>query len=127
MVGSADYWDIKNDGNVMGQEVSEKLLSLLGNLKQTYGGKDVYQTLDEKAAHLLYFAVKNHPFVDGNKRIGSLLFILFLVENNYLQNKKGERKINDAALTALALLVAESNPTQKPVMIKLIVNLINKK
>ena len=113
--------------DLFGQEVSEKLLALLGNVKQSLGGKDVYPTLDEKAAHLLYFAVKNHPFVDGNKRIGSLLFILFLVENNYLVNKKGERKINDTALTVLALLVAESKPDQKDVMIKLIVNLINKK
>jgi prophage maintenance system killer protein len=71
--------------------------------------------------------VKDHPFVDGNKRIGALLFILFLVQNNYLVNKKGERKINDSALTALTLLVATSSPNQKDVMIKLIVNLINKK
>lgn len=120
---------LKNEeaSDLFGAEVSEKFLSLLGNIGQTYGGKEVYPTLDEKAAHLLYFAVKNHPFVDGNKRIGALLFILFLVENNYLVNKKGERKINDTALTALTLLVAESKPAQKDVMIKLIVNLINKK
>ncbi|OGE88394.1 MAG: hypothetical protein A3J07_01200 [Candidatus Doudnabacteria bacterium RIFCSPLOWO2_02_FULL_49_13] len=120
---------LKNEeaSELFAQEVSEKLLSLLGNIKQSLGGQDVYPTLEEKAAHLLYFAVKNHPFVDGNKRIGALLFILFLVENNYLHNKKGERKINDAALTAVTLLVAESKPQQKEVMIKLIVNLINKK
>jgi death-on-curing family protein len=112
---------------LFGAEVSEKLLSLLGNVKQSFGGKEVYPTLDEKAAHLLYFSVKNHPFVDGNKRIGALLFILFLVENNYLHNKKGERKINDTALTAVTLLVAASKPDQKEVMVKLIVNLINKK
>ncbi|MEJ0021703.1 MAG: RhuM family protein [Candidatus Doudnabacteria bacterium] len=112
---------------LFGTEVSEKLLSLLGNVKQSLGGKDVYPTLEEKAAHLLYFAVKNHPFVDGNKRIGALLFILFLVQNNFLINKRGERKINDSALTAVTLLVAESKPAQKDVMVKLIVNLINKK
>ncbi len=117
----------KEASDLFGQEVSEKLLALLGNIKQTFGGKDVYPTLDEKAAHLLYFAVKNHPFVDGNKRIGALLFILFLVQNNYLHNKRGERKINDSALTAVTLLVAESKPVQKDIMIKLIVNLINKK
>src|SRR3989344_5398131 len=117
----------KEVSDLFGQEVSVKLLSLLGNLRQTFGGKDVYPTLDEKAAHLLYFAVKNHPFIDGNKRIGALLFILFLVQNNYLVNKKGERKINDTALTAITLLVAESKPAQKDIMIKLIVNLINKK
>jgi prophage maintenance system killer protein len=112
---------------LFGQEVSDKLAALLGNIKQTFAGRDVYPTLDEKAAHLLYFAVKNHPFVDGNKRIGALLFILFLVQNNYLHNRRGQRKINDSALTALTLLVAESKPAQKDVMIKLVVNLINKK
>jgi len=117
----------KEASELFGQEVSEKLAALLGNVRQALGGKDVYPTLEEKAAHLLYFAVKNHPFVDGNKRIGALLFILFLVQNNYLHNKHGERKINDSALTAITLLVAESKPTQKEVMVKLIVNLINKK
>src|SRR3989344_1170131 len=105
----------------------ENLLALLGNIGQTYDGKEVYPTLEEKAAHLLYFAVKNHPFVDGNKRIGALLFILFLIENRFLHNKKGERKINDSALTAITLLVAESKPVQKEVIVKVIVNLINKK
>jgi len=117
----------KEASELFGQEVSEKLLALLGNIGQTYGGKEVYPSFEEKAAHLLYFAVKNHPFVDGNKRIGALLFILFLIENRFLLNKKGERKINDAALTALTLLVAESKPGQKEVMIKVIVNLINKR
>ena len=112
---------------LFGSEVNQKLAQVLGNLGHTYGGKDLYPSLDEKAAHLLYFAVKDHPFVDGNKRIGALLFLLFLINNNYLINKKGEKKINDSALTALTLLVASSKPDQKDVMIKLIVNLINKK
>ena len=113
--------------DLFGQEVSSKLASVLGNIRQTFGNKDLYPSLDEKAAHLLYFAVKDHPFVDGNKRIGALLFILFLIQNNYLLNKKGERKINDAGLTAITLLVAESKPDQKDVMVKVIVNLINKR
>jgi prophage maintenance system killer protein/phage regulator Rha-like protein len=117
----------KQASDIFGTEVEFKLKALLGNVEQTFGGKNLYASIEEKAAHLLYFAIKDHPFTDGNKRIGSLLFLLYLVENNYLYNKKGERKINDAALTALALLVAESKPEQKDVMVKLVVNLINRK
>jgi prophage maintenance system killer protein len=117
----------KEASDLFGQEVSNKLNSVLGSIGQTYLGKELYPSIEEKAAHLLYFAVKDHPFVDGNKRIGALMFILFLINNNYLINKQGQRKINDAALTALTLLVAESKPQQKDVMIKLIVNLINNK
>jgi prophage maintenance system killer protein len=112
---------------LFGAEVNKKLAQVLGNIDHSFDGKELYPSLEEKAAHLLYFAVKDHPFVDGNKRIGALLFILFLVQNNFLINKKGERKINDTALTVLTLLIAESKPDQKDVMIRLIVNLINKK
>ncbi len=115
----------KEAGELFGQEVEGKLQAVLGSINQTYDGKELYPTIEEKAAHLLYFAIKDHPFTDGNKRIGSLLFMLFLVENHFLHNKKGERKINDAALITLALLIAESKPEQKEVMVKLIVNLIN--
>jgi prophage maintenance system killer protein len=117
----------KEASDLFGSEVGHKLSSVIASTQQSFAGKDLYPSLDEKAAHLLYFAVKDHPFVDGNKRIGALLFILFLVNNNYLINKRGERKINDAGLTALTLLVAESKPAQKDVMIRVIVNLINKK
>lgn len=112
--------------NLFGQEVGPKLTAVLGSITQSFNGKTLYPTLEEKAAHLFYLLVKDHPFVDGNKRIGSLLFILFLIQNNCLYNSKGERKINDSALTALALLIAESEPSQKDIMIKLIVNLIKR-
>ncbi len=118
----------KEAGNLFGQEVGEKFKAVLGNINQTFGGKQLYPSLEEKAAHLLYFLVKDHPFADGNKRIGSLVFMLYLVQNNALfSSKTGERKINDNALAALALLVAESKPSDKKIMVSLIVNLINKK
>ncbi len=113
--------------DIFGAESGSKFQGLLGNIEQTWGGKPLYESLEEKAAHLLYFAIKDHPFVDGNKRIGSLLFLLYLIENRALYNKRGERKLNDNALAALALLIAESKPDQKEVMVKLIVNIINKK
>jgi prophage maintenance system killer protein/predicted XRE-type DNA-binding protein len=112
---------------LFGTESGSKLQALLGNVEQTWNNKPLYESLEEKAAHLLYFTIKDHPFIDGNKRIGSLLFLLFLIENRALYNKRGERKLNDNALVALALLIAESKPEQKEVMVKLVVNIINKK
>jgi death-on-curing family protein len=93
-------------------------------LEQTFAGQSLYPSIEERAAHLLYFIIKDHPFIDGNKRIASFLFIVFLVKNNYLHNKKGEKKINDNALAALALLVAESDPKEKELMTALITNLL---
>lgn len=114
----------KEAGSLFGEEVGNKFKAVLGNINQTFGGKELYASLEEKAAHLLYFLIKDHPFADGNKRIGSLTFLLYLVENNFLYDKKGERKINDNTLTALALLIAESDPKDKDVMVRLVVNLI---
>jgi prophage maintenance system killer protein len=114
----------KNATEIFGQERGHGLDAILGNLNQFFGGKKLYPSVEEKAAHLLYFVIKDHPFVDGNKRSASFLFILFLSKNNSLLNKKGERKINDNALVALALLVAESNPKEKEVMVALIANLL---
>jgi death-on-curing family protein len=92
---------------------------------QTFGGEYLYPSIEEQAAHLLYFVIKNHPFADGNKRIGAFLFVWFLHLNQHLLKKKGELKINDNALVALALLVAQSDPAHKDSMIKLVINLIN--
>lgn len=92
---------------------------------QTFGGDYIYPSIEEQAAHLLYFVIKNHPFVDGNKRIGAFLFIWFLHLNKHLLRKEGELKINDNALVALALLVAQSDPSFKEQMIKLTINLVN--
>lgn len=112
--------------DLFGQERQRGVLKgILGSVEQTFGGSELYASIEEKAANLLYFLVKDHPFVDGNKRIASLLFIWFLEKNNHLSTPEGVRKLNDNALVALTLLVAESNPKQKQIMIKLIINLIS--
>lgn len=97
---------------------------ILNSIRQSFAGRELYPSIEEKAAHLLYFIIKHHPLVDGNKRVASLLFIFFLSKNNYLLKKNGERKINDNALVALALLIAESKPSEKEVMISLVTNLL---
>lgn len=114
----------KEAGDLFGQERKGALEAVVKNLYQTFGGKELYSTIENKASHLLYLIIKDHSFSDGNKRIASFLFVYFLDKNNYLYKKSGEKKINDNALTALALLVAESNPKEKEVMIKIIMNLI---
>lgn len=88
-------------------------------------GRYLYPSIEEQAAHLLYFIVKNHPFTDGNKRIGALIFIWFLQRNKHLLKENGEAKINDNALVAITLLVAQSQLNQKTIMIE-IINLIKK-
>jgi prophage maintenance system killer protein len=100
------------------------LSALLGNLEQSVFGEPAYPSIQSKAAHLLYFVVKNHPFADGNKRSGAFLFVDFLHRNNHLINKQGEPIINDTGLAALTLLVAESAPTQKETLIRLIMNML---
>lgn len=105
---------------LFGHERDNTLEGIIGNLYQTFGGEDLYPSTSEKAAHLIYFIIKDHPFSDGNKRIGCLLFLLFLNINEF------EMKfITPESLTALALLIAESNPAQKEIIVKLIVNLIS--
>ena len=115
----------KEASSLFGQASGEKFKGILGSIYQTFGKKELYPSLEEKSAHLLYFIIKDHPFIDGNKRIGSFLFVYFLDRNNYLYRETGERKINDNALTALALLIAESNPKEKDVLIRIITNLIS--
>lgn len=96
----------------------------LSAISQTFDNKDVYPSTAEKAANLLYLIIKDHPFYDGNKRIGALLFIVFLTINDYHLAKNGETKISDRALTALALLIAESNPSEKGLLVALICKLL---
>lgn len=117
------------DGNAakyVGMTRSDKGLErIIGSINQTYDGTDLYKTVEEKAAHLLYFIIKDHPLIDGNKRSGSLLFIHYLAENGVLFRKTGERTINDNTIVALALLIAQSHPSDKDIMIRLITNLLS--
>ena len=115
----------KEASDLFGRETGHELESIIKNLYQTFGSRELYKTLEEKAAHLLYLIIKDHPFVDGNKRVASFLFIYFLDRNRYLLKKSGERKINDNALVALALLVATSQPKEKDVIIKIVMNLLS--
>jgi prophage maintenance system killer protein len=108
---------------LFGNERDDQFIAILGNLDQTVFGEPAYPAIEAKAAHLLYFVIKNHPFSDGNKRIGSYLFVDFLARNGRLL-RHGEPVINDVGLAALALLVAESDPKAKDVMICLIENML---
>lgn len=115
----------KQAGSLFGREKDDGFKSSLNAILQTFDGKYVYTSIEEQAANLLYLVIKNHPFIDGNKRIGAFLFIWFLEKNKHRFKRTGELKINDNALVALALLVAQSNSPDKELMIKLIINLIN--
>lgn len=109
---------------LFGLERDDGLAALLGNLDQTAFGAPAYPTLESRAAHLLYFVVKNHPFADGNKRIGAFLFAGFLHHNGRLFGADGSPVVNDVGLAALALLVAQSRPAEKDVLIRLIMNML---
>lgn len=111
---------------LFGLEKNQGLKSALGAIYQTFDGKELYQSIEEKAANLLYFVVKDHAFSDGNKRIGAALFITFLAGNKALYRADGSKRIGDNALVALTLLIAESRPQDKGTMIKVIVSLINR-
>ena len=111
-------------GELFARERGNGLEALLGNLDQTAFGEPVYASVESKAAHLLYFVIKNHPFADGNKRSAAYLFVDFLHRNRRLLDARGEPVINDIGLAALCLLVAESAPAQKETLIRLIMNML---
>jgi len=114
----------KEAGDIFGRETRGAFEGIIKGLYQTFNRKELYPTVEDKASHLLYFTIKDHPFTDGNKRIASFLLVYFLDKDNYLYRENGEKKINDNALTALALLIAESDPKEKDIIIKIIRNLI---
>ena len=110
--------------NLFGQERSDQLHGILGAIEQTFGGEPLYPTVQARVAHLLYFVIKDHPFADGNKRVGTLLFLEYLRRNGLLIRPDGAPRLADNAMVALALLVAASEPAQKDLMIRLILNLL---
>jgi death-on-curing family protein len=112
---------------LFGKEKDKSFKSAVANIYQTFGKKELYPSIEEKAANLLYMIIKNHGFVDGNKRIAATIFLMYLARNKYLYRPNGEKRIADNALVALCLMIAESSPKEKDTIIKVIVNLINKK
>lgn len=114
------------NSDLFGREKDDSFKSSISTIYQTFGGVDLYQSIEEKAANLLYFVTKNHSFSDGNKRIAAFLFLYFLERNGILFDNNGNKRIADNTLVALTLMIAVSRPDEKNTMTKVIVNLINK-
>lgn len=112
------------DSEVFGKKKDQSLHSSLNAVMQSFDGKDVYPSVEEKAAHLLYFMVKNHSFVDGNKRIAAAVFLRFADKNGLLRDREGGKRIADNALVAMTLMIAESRPQEKDVITAMLTNLI---
>lgn len=110
---------------LFGNEKDDSFKGSLKTIYQTFGGDELYPSIEEKAANLLYFIVKNHSFSDGNKRIAAAIFIWFLDRHDYLYTPEGNKRIADNALVAFTLLIAESKPDEKETIVKVIINLIN--
>ncbi|MCK5809079.1 virulence protein RhuM/Fic/DOC family protein [bacterium] len=115
------------DTGLFGREKDESFKGALGNIYQTFGGDELYPSIEEKASHLLYFIVKDHAFLDGNKRIAAAVFLYFLSRNKLLYTPDGSKRIADNALAAITLMIAESKPAEKDIIVKVVVNLINRK
>ncbi len=109
---------------LFGREKDRGLDSALGAVMQTFDGQDVYPGIEGKAANLLYFLVKNHAFVDGNKRIGAALFLWFLEKNGVLVDRSGRRRLSDASLVAITLMIAESRPAEREIIVRIVTHLL---
>ena len=114
-----------SESDLFGNEKDESFQSSIGAIYQTIAGEDVYPSIEEKAANFLYFVTKNHSFTDGNKRIAAMMFLYFLEKNGMLF-VEGEKIIEDYTLVAITIMIAESNPDEKDIMVKLVMNFINK-
>lgn len=119
-----DLLKFNNDSNLFGLERKDGLKSIINNIYQSFGGIDVYPSIEEKAANFLYLITKNHTFIDGNKRIAATLFIYFLEFNNILY-KNDKKVIDNNTLVAVTLLIAESNPKEKDILVDLVMNFLN--
>lgn len=118
---------VYGNSSLFGNEKDDSFKSSISSIYQTFDGVDLYPSIEEKAANLLYFITKNHSFTDGNKRIAAFLFLYFLEKNGILFNEYGVKRIADNALVALTLMIAVSKPDDKDIIVKVIVNLINRK
>ena len=116
-----DSMKFGEESELFGNEKDDSFRGSIGAIYQTFGGEEVYPTLEEKAANLLYFLTKNHSFSDGNKRIAAALFLYFLDRNQAL-SPKGKKRIDDYALAALTIMIAESKPEEKDMMVKVVMN-----
>lgn len=125
-----EIWRLRDKfgGSVLfGNEKDESFKSSIGQIYQTFGGNELYPSVEEKAAMLLYLVTKNHSFSDGNKRIAATLFLWFLNNNGILYREDGSKRLADNTLVALTLMIAESKTEEKDVMVKVVVNLINQR
>ena len=119
--------EIYGNSELFGHEKDESFKSSVSTIYQTFNGIDLYPSIEEKGANLLYFVTKNHSFTDGNKRIAAFLFLYFMEKNGILFDRHGQKRIADNALVALTLMIAVSRPEEKEIMTKVVVNLINRK
>ena len=110
-----------NESELFGKEKDDSFRGSIGNIYQSFGGQELYPSLEEKAAHLLYFVTKNHSFLDGNKRIAAAMFLYFLDKNGVL-SLDGKKLIENHTLVALTIMIAESKPIEKDMMITVIMN-----
>lgn len=127
MLAIADLKEKFGGSRWFGNEKDDSFKSSIGQIYQSFGGQDLYPSVEEKAAMLLYLVTKNHSFSDGNKRIAATLFLWFLNNNGILYNADGSKRMADSTLVAITLMIAESRTEEKDVMVKVVVNLINKK
>ena len=119
-----DQMRFNADSNLFGHEKDDSFKGSIGNIYQSFGGEEIYPTLEEKAANLLYFVTKNHSFSDGNKRIAATVFLYFLDKNGILYDEDGNKRIADYTLVALTIMIAESRIEEKEMMVSIIMNCI---